>query len=228
MLTRILLLLLVALSTACSTVAPKSIVELAPEINATYKARQFRVRPGDSIQVTFSEKEGWNHSAIVQPDGSASFLKLDQIHVQGKSLTEIDDMLTQAYAKKVTDYDLTVSLAEHAAPEVQVFGAVNADSALTLTGENLHLLEALARAGGQDEAEANLGNVLLVRQTSPFAPPISWRLDARVRHWTWADPIQLMPGDLIYIPERRIVRVNRFVDQFIRRLIPLPRLITLN
>lgn len=229
MLERLLVLLLALATSACSTIASDSLVEAAPLINATYRPVQVRAKPGDVLEVTFSERAEWNHQTTVQADGNASFLQLDQIHVQGKTLAEIDQLLTERYVREVRGYELTVGILERTPGEVVVVGAVdNVNGVVTFEGEHLDLLEAIARAGGHNEERGNLGNVLLLRKTSPFAQPQSWRIDCRVKHWGWADPVQLMPGDLIYVPEKRVVRVTRWIDYFIRRMIPLPRLVTIS
>lgn len=228
MLQRLLALALLLVSSACSTIASDSLVEAAPKINATYRPIQVLAKPGDVLEVTFSEREEWNHQTTVQTDGKAAFLQLDQIHVQGKSLEEIDQLLTERYAREVRGYELTVAIIGRAPAEVVLLGAVDGDGVVELPGDHLDLLEAIGRAGGFNEERGNLGNVLLLRKTSPFAQPNSWRIDARLKHWAWADPIQLMPGDLIYIPEKRVVRVTRWIDYFIRRMIPLPRLVTVS
>ena len=79
-----------------------SIVDLAPEINATWDRSTVALAVGDTVRVTFPYKPEWNQEARVRPDGTASFLLLDSLTVAGMTAAELDDRLSKLYKDKTT------------------------------------------------------------------------------------------------------------------------------
>jgi protein involved in polysaccharide export with SLBB domain len=199
--------------------------ELALEINASYEADRMGILPGDVLDVRFTERGDWNHQTLVRSDGMASFLHLGDVKVGGLSIEALDEELTAAYAATIRQYELTVFVKESGGRTVAVTGAVEEPGVFPISPGRMTLLEALARAGGADEARGNLKNVHLLRWLPVEGSQKIWLIDARVDYWSEAQPVLLQPYDVIYVPLKTIVHVDIWVDQYIRQLIPFPYLI---
>jgi protein involved in polysaccharide export with SLBB domain len=211
---------------ACSTVATP-MPDLAEEINSTLRLDPFVVREGDVLEVRFLKKSEWNFSTRVRQDGRGSFTGLDELEVAGKTLREVDEMLTGLYARLPEKPEVTVdyaTISEDTAVNprgVMVIGEVVTPGSIVLRGERISLVEAIARAGGFDKRTANLGNTLLVRWLPDQNRRVAWRLDASVEHWGAPVPVLLQPNDIVFVPNTSIDDVNIWVDQYIRLMIPI-------
>jgi protein involved in polysaccharide export with SLBB domain len=196
---------------------------MTSEINSTLNASTLFLVPGDSLDVQFASFADWNHQTKVRPDGHATFKSIGDLSVAGMSLEDLSKKLREAYAGiGLTDPDLTVSAHDIAPRTVIVQGEVHRPGEVPLAGDHLTLVEAIGRAGGPLKETAYLENTLLVRWIPQEKKQRAWKIDARTDYWPEPVPIFLQPYDVIYIPNTPIDRVDIFVDQYIRRLIPLP------
>ncbi len=218
---------------ACSATG-YSIVDLAPEINATLDKSTLALAVGDVVTVAFPFKPDWNHEARVRPDGTASFLLVDSISVAGMTATELDDRLSELYRENtasVTDgVEVTIDVltsgggasATSDGQSVYVVGEVIRPGALSVAGRSLTLFEAIADAGGHDKRTANLRNTVLVRRIASTGEMKSWRLDADIYSWGNAPAIMLQARDVVFVPNTAVDDINIWIDQYIRLMLPFP------
>ncbi|MBI1849682.1 MAG: polysaccharide biosynthesis/export family protein [Planctomycetes bacterium] len=196
--------------------------DVAAEINGTLEPGALSLVPGDSVEVRFVHMPDWNHEARVRPDGRAAFLLLGDLDVTGLDFDTLTKRLVDAYGKDLQQPDLSL-LARDVAPRfVVVQGEVHHPGDVAISGGHLTLVEAIGRAGGPLKETARLEDTLLLRWLPREKKQVAWKIDARMDYWGNPMPIQLQPFDVIFIPNTPIDRVDIFVDQYIRRLIPLP------
>ncbi|MFN0059165.1 MAG: polysaccharide biosynthesis/export family protein [Planctomycetota bacterium] len=207
----------------CSTKG-RPLPDIADEINSTFSAISAisRVAPGDTLEVRFDDPTK-NYSTTVREDGRASFSLLDDLQVAGLDLTALDAFVTEAYRLKEQPRELTVVRLARLRT-VAIFGEVRSPGKIPVE-DGLYLLECIAAAGSFIKETANLGNVILLRWLPSEQRQLAWSIDARERYWLEAPPIRLQPDDIVYIPNTAIDEIDIWVDQYIRRLIPLPSLI---
>ena len=218
---------------ACSAVGD-SIVDLAPEINATWDNSTLPLAVGDVVTVTFPFKSEWNHEARVRPDGTASFLLVDSIYVAGITVAELDARLSELYKLRTTSaaegMEVTITAPTSGGGlasaddgrSVYVIGEVTQPGALPVTGRPLTLIEAIANAGGHLKRTANLQDVVLVRRVASTGEMKSWRLNADLYSWGQVPPIMLQARDVVFVPNTAIDDVNIWIDQYVRLMLPFP------
>jgi protein involved in polysaccharide export with SLBB domain len=99
---------------------------------------------------------------------------------------------------------------------VYVGGEVTRPGLLPLNGE-LTVMAAVIQAGGmKDSAKSN--TVMLVRDTGDGKPIVKkLALDDVIKG---KPDTKLEPFDVVYVPRSTISRVDRFIDQYIRQVIP--------
>lgn len=217
------LLALFTCMSACALPGGPPIQSLAEEINATATPADVLVVPGDELAVRFVYKTDWNHEALVLSDGTATFQVVGAMRVAGLSVTDVASRLQAEYTKQITNAELSVAVKTPAARTVSVLGEVARPGAVPIPPDGrLTLVQAIAIAGGQLKASAHTGSTLLVRWDAERGRQVAWTIDARPKHWGEAKTVFLQPYDVVYIPNTPIDEVDIWVDNYIRRLVPLP------
>jgi protein involved in polysaccharide export with SLBB domain len=230
---------LLLLAVSCSTAKGPALASIAPVVNATLRQGENVIEPGDLIQVRLISEDSpgvggvstdpafqLNQDIRVQADGRASFIGLDDMPVAGLLPAVLDEILTGRYTGLLDEEPiLSVVVAEQAARTVTVFGEVaNPGLVIVPPDGHLTLVDALGRAGGPSTRTAWLSNTLLVRWDPMTETQLYWKIDARRRHWASEETIILQPRDILFVPNTNIDRVDIWVDNFMRRMIPLPNI----
>lgn len=215
---------------ACTS-AGTPIPELAREINATRATGPMRFVPGDRVVVRFASNPAMDQRLDVRPDGRASFTMIGEIVMAGKTADEVAKELTEAYTPKLQTVDLSVNIdtsmqaTQLEAPRrIFVLGEVTMPGAFPYNGENITIPKALAAAHGFDTSTAALQAMLLVRYLPEKKGYHGWKIDAQPEFWGSPEQIFLQPGDVLFVPNTTIDKVNIWVDKYIRQLIPFPYL----
>jgi len=222
--------LLLAALPACTS-AGTPIPDIAAEINATRQAGPMRFVPGDRISLRFGSNAPLDQRLDVRPDGKASFLMVGEMAVAGKTVDELTRELTAAYTVKLTTPDLSVNLDTSTQAtqldyprRIFVLGEVTQPGAFPYNGEDITIPKALAAARGFDKTSAALKAMLLVRYVAKENGYRGWKIDAEPEFWGSPSQVFLQPGDVLYVPNTTIDKVDIWVDKYIRQLIPFPYL----
>jgi len=216
---------------AACTSAGTPIPDIAGEINATRQAGPMRFVPGDRLAVSFASNPTYNQRLDVRPDGRASFPLVGEIEVAGKTVAEMMAELTKAYTGKLNTIDFTVNIdtsiqaTQLDSPRrIFVLGEVTQPGAFPYNGEDITIPKALAAARGFDKTSAALQAMLLVRWLPKENGYHGWKIDANPEFWGSSNQVFLQPGDVLYVPNTTIDKVDIWVDKYIRQLIPFPYL----
>ncbi|MFT5731341.1 MAG: protein involved in polysaccharide export with SLBB domain [Planctomycetota bacterium] len=221
---RVLAALALPLASCALTPSGAPLPDLADEINGTFVSQPTDViSPGDVLELEFVYADDpWDQSPIqVRASGNATFVALDSLQVAGLSLDELDAELTRRYELIVKPAELTVNFTSQASYSVSVLGEVSAPGRYPLDAD-LTLLDILSTSQGFIRDTARLDALLLVRRDPQSGKLQNWLIDARPRHWLSDSSISLQRDDLIYLPPTAVVRVNDWIDRYIKRNIPVP------
>lgn len=85
--------------------------------------------------------------------------------------------------------------------------------------ENMTLMELMVRAGGVVESTARRSDVVLIRQIDPERTQVQ-RIDFKRVLKTGVSP-RLRPGDVVYVPRKRLVRLQEFVGRITGTISPI-------
>jgi len=225
--------LVTALALSACAAAGKPMPDVAEEINATRDVHSARFLPGDTVAVRFPHETTMDQTVRVDSNGEASFLLVGRFDLRGKIPEQVREELERAYAPKLNGPpDVSVNLiqlnpeAVVAPPNrvIHVTGEVHNPGDFPYGGQQLTLIDCIARAGGHLKATALLKQVLMVRWMPDKNTWRSWKIDARQEYWGTSNQILMQANDLVYIPNTPIDDVNIWVDQYIRLMIPFPYL----
>jgi polysaccharide export outer membrane protein len=186
-----------------------------PILASTAWAQDYRVRPGDVLQIEVLEDATLNRSAIVLPDGQISLPLVGSVRAAGRSLAQVQaDLISRLapnFASPPTVFVTLSALAERvpATPaaertiDIYVLGAANAPGKVDVK-PGATLLQALAQAGGLSPFAAKKRVQLRRVDKSGTEQVYNFDLDAIERGASGGGSTKLMSGDVIVIPQRKL------------------------
>jgi polysaccharide export outer membrane protein len=171
---------------------------------------------GDEISIKVFGRTDLDDTVTVRPDGRISALLADDVPAAGTTPAQLDEALTARYAKYFRDPEVSVVVRKFAAERVFVGGEVGTPGMLPLGGE-MTVLSAIMQAGGFKRT-ARTDSVVLLRNSGGKA--VAERLNLKALMSGVTDR-RIQPFDVIYVPMSRIAKVDAFVDQYMRQLLPI-------
>lgn len=191
-----------ALSAMSAPAAAGSLSAPRPPTGA--KSAEYLIAAGDTLQVFVWRNPELSVEAPVRPDGRITIPLVQDIQAQGKTPTELARNLGQALAVYVQDPVVTVIVKSFAAAgnstAVSVIGAAVTPKKVPYRA-GLTALDVLIEVGGLSTFARGNGATLLRREADGYhAYPL--RLKDLVRSGDLRANVELMPGDIIRIPER--------------------------
>lgn len=147
-----------------------------PAALSAESGRAYTLNPGDEIELYVWGEERLQRTLKILPDGSFSFPLIGRVAAQGKTLREIEAIVTKGLESQYRGQvpQVTVSVRAPMGLQFSIAGRVKAPGTFT-PGRYVNLLEAITLAGGPDEF-ANLDNVLIVRKTGGNVTTIRARI----------------------------------------------------
>ncbi len=188
---------------------------LLPVLAVSAFAQDYRVRPGDVLQIEVLEDATLNRSAIVLPDGQISLPVAGSIRVAGRSLAQVQaelaSRLAPGFASAPTVFVTLSALAERPAAtaavprtiDIFVLGAANAPGKVQVS-PGTTLLQAIAQAGGLSPFAAK--KRIQLRRVDKSGTEQIYRLDldAIERGVSGGGATRLANGDVIVVPQRKL------------------------
>jgi polysaccharide biosynthesis/export protein len=182
---------------------------------------EYRIQAGDELEIKFFYSPTLNEKVTVRPDGRISLQLIPEFVVADLTPAALTERLTQLYSKELKQPQVTVIVHGFASQRVYVDGEVGKPGMLPLQGVTT-VLQAIAQAGGAKES-ARLDEVVVIRRGAP-SKPVAFRVDLKKAYSgsDLAQDVKLAPFDVIFVPRSRVANVNSWMDQYIRKNIPIP------
>jgi polysaccharide export outer membrane protein len=178
---------------------------------------EYRIQPRDQLDVKFFYSPELNESVVVRPDGKISLQLIGEIKAAGLAPEKLQVVLQQEYSKHLRDPAVTVIMRNFSNQEVFVDGEVGHPGLVELM-PGLTAWQAIIKAGGFKET-ATRESVIIIRHGDRNQPvPYSLNLKSEVLN----DPnvlFKLKPHDVIYVPKTAIAEADKFVEQYIEKLL---------
>ncbi len=173
-------------------------------------AQDYRLRPGDTVQVEVLEDTTLNRSAMVLPDGQISLPLTGSVRAAGRTLAQIQaDLATRLapnFAEPPTVFVTLASLAERVtAPartiDIFILGAANTPGRVEVP-PGTTVLQAIAAAGGLSPFAAT--KRLQLRRIDKSGSENIYRIDFDAIERGASNTTRLVDGDVIVVPQRRL------------------------
>jgi len=176
------------------------------------------IQPGDSLDVKFFYNPELNESVTVRPDGKISLQLVDEVQASGLTPAELDEILTKRYSHELKKPAIAVIMRSFTRQRVYVGGEVNRQGIIDLT-TGMTALQAVIDAGGFKETALPEGAIII--RKGPDKRPVPLRADLHKALYGKSPEsrIPLKPYDIVFVPKSAIAKANKFVNQYIERLL---------
>jgi protein involved in polysaccharide export with SLBB domain len=171
---------------------------------------RYRLGRGDTVELNFSFVPAFNQTVTIQPDGFITLRPLGDLHVVGKTVPELTQLLQVEYGKILQNPAFTVELKDFEKPYFIASGQVTRPGKYELRGDTT-VAQAVAVAGGFNE-KAKHSQVLLFRRVSDEWVEVK-QLDMKkmFQEANLSEDLHLQPGDMLFVPQNFLSKVKSFI-----------------
>ena len=216
----VLLTCLCACSQQTATTAPLPPVDSAqgPDL---IKDSEYRIQAGDVLRVRYLYHPEFNVKTPVRPDGDISLQVAGVIHAADLTTTELERVIEKRSSHRLREPEISVIVAEaerkvYVGGEVRVPGYVKYKKGMTP-------LQAIMDRGGFTTV-ARVDSVLRLSPARGQYQGTRMDFSKSLSDGT-PEGVELIAGDVVYVPRNFIGDVNLFVSQYIRGVLPIePRI----
>jgi protein involved in polysaccharide export with SLBB domain len=146
---------------------------------------------------------------------------ISEIQAAGRTPDELRAQLVSQYGSTLKRPEVAVIVKEFTARRIYVGGEVNTPSLIRVPGR-ITLLQAIFEAGGFKRAGKTSDIVVLRYQGTPEPKFMKVDVTAALERGDPAADVLLEPFDIVWVPKTKIAKVDDFMDQYFRQIVPVP------
>ncbi|MGB7934082.1 MAG: polysaccharide biosynthesis/export family protein [Gammaproteobacteria bacterium] len=191
MMTKSMTVLLIVILTFISSEVTQADKE--PATDNTY-----RIQPGDVLEVSVWREEDLVKQVLVRPDGGMSFPLVGDIQAAGKSVADLQTLITERLTKYIPDPVVTVSTLKLDGNKVYVIGKVARPGEI-LANRYMDVVQALSVAGGMTPYAAD-NKITVLRRENGKQKSIPFRYGDIEKGEDLEQNIILRSGDVVVVP----------------------------
>ncbi|PYV58006.1 MAG: hypothetical protein DMG97_16925 [Acidobacteria bacterium] len=195
-----------------STKAP----EEKSSVSSDFQERnpRYQLRPDDIFDVVFEFSPEFNQTITVQPDGYIALRGVGELQVKGMTIPQLTDALRKAYGAFLHEPAIAVVLKDFEKPYFVASGRVAHPGKYELRGDTT-VSQAIALSGGFLDTAKHSQVVLFRRVSEEWVEANVLDMKKMLNTKDLREDLHLRPGDMIFVPQNRISRIERFL--------PIPR-----
>ena len=162
----------------------------------------YLIGPNDSVTIFVWRNPELSGSFIVRPDGKISTSLVEDVPVAGRTPTQFARDMEKILAKYIRDPVVTVSVSGFVGPfseQVRVIGAAAKPQSYPYR-QYMTVLDLMIASGGLTEFASGNG-AKLVRVKNGKQMTYDVRLDDLIREGDISANVDILPGDIVIIPE---------------------------
>jgi polysaccharide export outer membrane protein len=179
----------------------KQLLEEEPEGN-------YRLAPGDSVDVTVWEMPDLSRALFVRPDGYISFPLIREVKAAGKTPSQLQKTLEEHLSEELIEPKVNVVVTSVGSKAYYVFGAV-ANPGVFQFFRQTTLLQSIVAAGGfhsvlragQPVPHGDMARVRIIRTTDAGREIVTKNLKDLNKQEMLGEDIPIQPDDIIYVPQ---------------------------
>jgi len=171
---------------------------------------RYQLVAGDTLDLQFEYSPEFNQTLTIQPDGFITLRDIGDVHVEGKTVPEVTELLRNAYAKVLSSPSIAVVVKDFEKPYFTASGQVGRPGHYVLHGETT-VTEALAMAGGLTEKAKHSQVVLFRRVSSQWTEAKVLNVKKMLNAKDLQEDLFVHPGDMLFVPQNRLSKIARFI-----------------
>lgn len=158
----------------------------------------YTVKPGDTLQISVWKEPELQGPVLVTPDGAFSFPLVGQVDARGKTVTELQKVVTERLRQFISEPVVTVSVQDIKGNKIYVIGQVNKPGEF-IVNPRVDVMQALSIAGGATPFAA-LGSIMVLRRTGASQEVIKFDYTDVVKGRNLQQNVELRAGDIVVVP----------------------------
>lgn len=158
----------------------------------------YRIQPGDILEISVWREEYLEREVVVQPDGKISFPLAGILVAAGSTVEGVQSRVAQQLTEYIPDPVVTVTIKEINGNRVYVLGQVQ-NPGQFIMNPTLDVVQALALAGGTTPF-ADLNEIKILRREGDTQELVEFRYADVARGRNLKQNIILRSGDVIIVP----------------------------
>jgi len=166
--------------------------------NAQGAEAGYLVKPGDILRIAVWGEENLQGVALVAPDGAFSFPLVGYVDAKGKTVVQLQEIVSQRLAVYISTPAVTVSIEEINGNKIYVIGQVNEPGAFVMNPA-LDVMQALSLARGTT-AFAAKDDIVVLRRSTSGQVVLRFRYSDVIRGRNLEQNIRLQSGDTVVVP----------------------------
>jgi len=170
----------------------------AEDIARKASGADYRIGPGDLLNIEVWKDPSLTRPATVLPDGKIAYPMIGEIMAAGKTVAELKKEIESRLSAFVKDAVVTVEVRQVASLQIYVLGQVKTPGRINLTS-NVDVLQALAAAGGLGTF-AKPSKIRIIRREAGKNVLIPFDYDDVASGKTLDGNIVLRRGDVVLVP----------------------------
>jgi polysaccharide export outer membrane protein len=172
----------------------------------------YRLRPTDAVEVSFTLAPEFNQTLTLQPDGFVGLKDAAPVYAEGLTIPEFKAAVEQAYRGYLHDPEAGVVLKDFDHPYFIVGGQVGRPGKYELRSDTT-VAAAVAIAGGLAPAAKHSQVIVFRRVNDDLVETRVVDLKKMLNQKNLREDVHLRPGDLVFVPQNFISKIERFVTR---------------
>jgi polysaccharide export outer membrane protein len=170
---------------------------------------RYQVQRDDILMISLALSPELNQTVTIQPDGYITLLNAGSLYVQGMTVPEVVEALKKTYSKTLHDPIIDVDLKDFQKPYFVALGQVGKPGQYDLRYD-MTVTEAIGVAGGFTSG-AKTQVFLYHRVNNEWAEVRELKLKDILHGKNVSEDSHIMPGDMIFVPEKFITKFRKYV-----------------
>jgi polysaccharide export outer membrane protein len=185
----------------------------------TVRYPRYKLRPGDTVDISFELTPEFNQAVTVLPDGFITLRDAGDINANGLNLPELTERIRTAYSHILSNPRISVLPKDFEKPYFIADGQVAHPGKYDLRGDTT-LVQAVALAGGFTTAAKHSQVVLFRRVDDQWVEGRLLNVKEMLNDRNLSEDLHLRPGDMIYVPKNTISKIQPFLPYYGISMIP--------
>ena len=213
---RLLALLLASAAMAISAAAqnPPAEPPCTPPGSELCLRQEYRLHLSDVFEIQLAFAPEYNQTVTVQPDGFIVLKEAGRVQAAGKTVTELQAAIAQAYTGILNKPVVSIILKDFFKPSFYASGEVGKPGRYELRSE-VTLMQALSEAGGLLNERASKKQVVVFRPLGngtyeSHIIDVATLLKPKGVNGVTED-VRVLPGDIIYVPQNKASKIKPYL-----------------